>query len=306
MQPSPGRGLRHASVQLSSLRHELHALHRLLLFACLLFALQSACAEVAVPALQARVTDLTGTLTAEQTAALEQQLAQFEAREGSQIAVLMVPTTQPEAIEQYGIRVVEQWQLGRKGVDDGVLLLIAKEDRALRIEVGYGLEGALPDAVAKRIIAETIVPRFQAGDFHGGVVAGVLQIQSVIEGEPLPPPAAPGPAPAGRGLQDVLAMALVATVVVGGLLRAVFGRLIGATLVGGLIGLLIWLMLASLLGAAVTGLLAFLFTLFGGGGFGGRGGYYTGGRGGFGGGGFGGGFGGGGGSFGGGGASGRW
>jgi len=299
-------------VRLSALPRDLRTLHRLLLLACLLFAQQGAYAEVEVPTLQARVTDLTGTLTAAQTAALEQQLAQFEAREGSQIAVLMVPTTQPEAIEQYGIRVVEQWRLGRKGVDDGVLLLIAKEDRALRIEVGYGLEGALPDAVAKRIIAETIVPRFQAGDFHGGVLAGVLQIQRVIEGEPLPPPAAGRPAPEGRDLQDVLAMAMVATVVVGGLLRAVFGRLIGATLVGGLIGLLIWLMIASLLGAAVIGLLAFLFTLFGGGGFGGRGGYYTrgrggaGGAGGFGGGGFGGGFGGGGGGFGGGGASGRW
>ena len=281
----------------------------------LLFLLFALClplttrAEVPVPPLKARVTDLTGTLTQAQATALEQQLAEFEARKGSQIAVLIVPTTRPETIEQYGIRVAEQWQLGRKGVDDGALLLIAKDDRELRIEVGYGLEGALPDAIAKRIIAETIVPRFKEGDFHGGIVAGVVQIEQVIEGEPLPEPAAQRRPTDGRSMQDVLAMAFVGTVVVGGVLRAMFGRLLGASIVGGLIGLVFWLMLSSLLGAIVVAVLAFLFTLFGGGGFGGRGGgFYTGGgRGGFGGGGFGGGgFGGGGGGFGGGGASGRW
>ena len=285
----------------------------LMLFLLIALCLPSATrAEVPVPPLKTRVTDLTGTLTQAQATALEQQLAQFEARKGSQIAVLIVPTTKPETIEQYGIRVAEQWKLGRKGVDDGVLLLIAKDDRELRIEVGYGLEGALPDAIAKRIIAETIVPRFKDGDFHGGIVAGVLQIEQVIEGEPLPEPAAQRRPTDGRSMQDVLAMAFVGTVVVGGVLRRMFGRLLGASIVGGLIGLVFWLMLASLLGAVVVGALAFLFTLFGGGGlgggFGGRGGgFYTGGglgggRGGFGGGGFG----GGGGGFGGGGASGRW
>lgn len=283
----------------------------------LMFALLGpvpAAAEMPVPPLAARVTDLTDTLTPEQRTALEQNLAQFEARKGSQIAVLIVPSTRPEAIEQYGIRVVDQWKLGREGVDDGVLLLVAKEDRELRIEVGYGLEGVLPDAIAKRIIAETIVPRFQAGDFHGGILAGVLQIQKVVEGEPLPPPTRRS-APAGRGLQDILPMALIATLVLGGLLRRLFGRLLGATMVGGLIGLLFWVMLASVLGAVAAAVIAFLFTLAGGG-FGGPGGYYAGrsGRGGFGGGfggggfggGLGGGFGGGGGGFGGGGASGRW
>jgi uncharacterized protein len=282
----------------------------LLLAACLLLMTAASQAEVPVPPLDARVTDLTGTLTPEQIAALEQHLAQFEARKGSQIAVLMLPTTRPEAIEQYGIRVVERWKLGRGDVDDGVLLLIAKDDRELRIEVGYGLEGALPDAVANRIIDETIAPRFKAGDYHGGILAGVLQIEDVIEGEALPPPAADRAPAGGRNVQDVLALAFVGTVVMGGVLRSLFGRLVGASMVGGLIGLVIWLMLASLFGAMVFGLLAFLFTLFGGGGFGGRGGYYSG-RGGFGGGlrgglGGGGGFRGGGGGFGGGGASGRW
>jgi len=117
-------------------------------------------AEVPVPALTGRVVDLTGTLTADQKTALEAKLAAFEAEKGAQIAVLLVPTTQPEAIEQYSIRVVEAWKLGRKGVDDGVLLLIAKNDRKMRIEVGYGLEGVLPDAVAKRIISEVITPFF--------------------------------------------------------------------------------------------------------------------------------------------------
>lgn len=277
----------------------------LLLVVCLLLMTAASQAEVPVPPLDARVTDLTGTLTPEQTAALEQHLAQFEARKGSQIAVLILPTTRPEAIEQYSIRVVERWKLGRGDVDDGVLLLVAKDDRELRIEVGYGLEGVLPDAIANRIIDETIAPRFKAGDFHGGILAGVLQIEDVIEGEALPPPAADR-APAGRNVQDVLALAFVGTVVIGGVLRSLFGRLVGASMVGGLIGLVIWLMLASVFGAIVFGLLAFLFTLFGGGGFGGRGGYYSG-RGGFGGGlGGGGGFRGGGGGFGGGGASGRW
>ncbi|HEY9198235.1 MAG TPA: TPM domain-containing protein, partial [Gammaproteobacteria bacterium] len=248
----------------------------LLLLLCLLLPLALR-AEIPVPPLQARVTDLTGTLTQAQSVALEQHLAQFEARKGSQIAVLIVPTTQPETIEQYGLRVAEQWKLGRADADDGALLLIAKDDRALRIEVGYGLEGALSDAVAKRIIAETIVPRFQEGDFHGGVLAGVMQMENVIDGEPLPPPAAP-PAPTSRRLNDVLALAFVGTVVIGGVLRRVFGRLIGASIVGTLMGLVFWLMLASLLGAIAVSVLAFLFTLFGGGGLGGRGGFYSGGR----------------------------
>src|SRR5688572_28329893 len=124
--------------------------------AAALCAIALALAQVPVPALTARVTDLTTTLSAQQRAALEERLAAFEARKGSQIAVLIVPTTAPETIEQYAIRVAEQWKVGRKGIDDGAILLVALKDRALRIEVGYGLEGVLPDAVAKRIVEEVI------------------------------------------------------------------------------------------------------------------------------------------------------
>ena len=146
-------------------------------------------AQVAVPELSRRVTDLTATLSADQVAALENKLAAFEAQKGSQIAVLIVPTTQPEDIAQFGIRVAEQWKIGRGKSDDGAILIVARNDRAMRIEVGYGLEGVIPDAVARRVIAETIAPFFRAGDFYGGIDAGVTQLMQRIEGEPLPPPA---------------------------------------------------------------------------------------------------------------------
>ncbi len=147
----------------------------------------AACAALQpIPPLAARVTDLTGTLTAAERAQLEARLAEFEARKGAQIAVLIVPTTQPEEIEQYSIRVVDAWKLGREKPDDGALLLVAKEDRTLRIEVGRGLEGALTDLVSKRIIADTITPQFRQGDFAGGIDAGVEQMIRVVDGEPLP------------------------------------------------------------------------------------------------------------------------
>jgi hypothetical protein len=146
---------------------------RLILLALIPFLSSFASADVAIPALTARVTDETATLTAEQRASLEQTLQNFEAKNGSQISVLIVPTTQPESIEQYSMRVVEQWKLGRVRVDDGALLIVAKNDRALRIEVGYGLEGALNDAISSRIINEVIVPRFKQDDFYGGLTAGV-------------------------------------------------------------------------------------------------------------------------------------
>ncbi|MEO8628854.1 MAG: YgcG family protein [Betaproteobacteria bacterium] len=273
---------------------------------------QSAFAQspIAVPPLKARVTDLTGTLTAEQTQALEQKLQQFETAKGSQIAVLIVPSVRPETIEQYGIRVAEQWKLGRKGVDDGALLLVAKNDRDLRIEVGYGLEGALPDAIAKRIVDETIVPRFRTGDFYGGIDAGVDAIIKVVNGEPLPAPAqrAPGAARGqGRDFGSLFVIGIVLVTVVGGILRRILGRFPAAAIIGGGAGILGWLLISSLIGAVVAGIIAFVFTLFGAGsglgrpGSGGFGG--LGGGGGFG---SGGGFGGAGGGFGGGGASGRW
>ncbi len=152
---------------------------------CLLFAVAAQAQDVSVPPLKGHVTDFTNTLNMRQIAALEERLRAFEEKEGSQIAVLMIPTTQPEAIEQYSIRVVEQWKLGRKDVDDGALLLVAKQDRMLRIEVGYGLEGALTDATSKRIIAEIITPYFRNDNFYRGIRAGVGAMMRVIKGEPL-------------------------------------------------------------------------------------------------------------------------
>ena len=140
-------------------------------------------AQVAVPELRSPVTDLTSTLTPEQVTALDQKLRAFEQRKGSQLAVLIVPTTQPEAIEQFSIRVVEAWKLGRRGVDDGVLLLVAKDDRAVRIEVAYGLEGALPDVIADRIVEQVVVPRFRNGQFYEGINEAVDRIIGVLDGE---------------------------------------------------------------------------------------------------------------------------
>jgi uncharacterized membrane protein YgcG len=148
----------------------------------------SAHAQVPLPALDARVTDLTGTLTAGQQASLEEKLAALETRKGAQVAVLILPTTQPEDIAQFGIRLAEAWKIGRGASDDGAILIVAKDDRALRIEVGHGLEGALTDVTSSRIINETIVPLFKQGDFYGGVNAGLDQMIRVIEGESLPPP----------------------------------------------------------------------------------------------------------------------
>ncbi|NWG86550.1 MAG: YgcG family protein [Hydrogenophilaceae bacterium] len=265
-----------------------------------LFSL-TAVAEVAVPPLAARVTDLTGTLSAEQRAGIEQKLAALESAKGSQIAVLLVPTTQPETVEQYAIRVAEAWQLGRKGIDDGALLLVAKDDRTLRIEVGYGLEGVIPDAIAKRVIEEVIVPRFKQGDFAGGIAAGTEALIKLVEGEPLPEPVRQ--ASSGIALfENVLPVAMLFVFVVGGLLRAMLGRFVGASLAGGVAFFGAWLLLGSLLTGLVIAFVVFLITLAGGG----RPGYLGGGFGGRGGGGFGGGFSGGGGGFGGGGASGRW
>src|SRR5476649_388305 len=129
----------------------------------------SAGAQIAVPPLTGHVTDQTATLTAEQANSLEQTLQSFEAKKGSQLAVLIVSSTAPETIEQYALRVAEQWKLGRKKIDDGAILVVAKNDRALRIEVGYGLEGPLNDATSKRIISEIITPYFKQGDFYGGI-----------------------------------------------------------------------------------------------------------------------------------------
>lgn len=263
----------------------------------------NAYAELAVPPLLTRVTDQAHLLTADQQQQLEQTLSDFEAFKASQIAVLIVTSTQPETIEEYGIRVATAWKLGRKGVDDGVLLLVAKDDRKMRIEVGYGLEGAIPDAVAKRVIAEVITPYFKQGDYYGGIQAGVDRLMRLIEGEALPPPAARDVG--WSGINDLLPVAFAVVVFGSGLLGAFFGRLIGASLAGGITAIIFWVSLGSLLIGLLIGVGVFVFSLLLGGGRGG-GGFYggTGNTGGFGTG--GGGFSGGGGGFGGGGASGGW
>jgi uncharacterized protein len=193
---------------------------------------------VPVPPLKARVTDLTGTLSAEQKGELESRIAAYESRRGSQIAVLLLPTTKPEEIEQYSIRVAEAWKIGRKGVDDGLILIVAKDDRRLRIEVGYGLEGAIPDSVAKRVIDERITPRFRDGDFYGGVRDGVDQLIKLAEGEKLPPPQAPvRPARSADDAFHYVVPAIIFVIVVGGLLKAVLGRFPGSLAAGAGLGL---------------------------------------------------------------------
>lgn len=288
-----------------------HALTRLapvwallVLLACMGWAsAQSPAGLVPVPPLTGHIVDQTQTFKPDQRAMLEQQLREFESRKGSQLAVLLVPDTQPETIEQFALRVAEQWKIGRKNIDDGAILVIAKNERALRIEVGYGLEGALNDATAKRIVEERIVPRFKEGDFYGGAVAGVETMMRVIEGEPLPAPSVAAEA-SDRGVA-LLPVLFFAALMVGGIARALMGRLKGALLTGGVLGVAAWL-LAGVVGIGVLAAVAgFVLTLAGGrmgGGWHGRAGHY----GGYGGSSRGGGFRGGGGGFGGGGASGRW
>ncbi|MEK7345557.1 MAG: YgcG family protein [Pseudomonadota bacterium] len=247
-----------------------------------------------LPPLTGHVVDQTHTLTPEQQARIEQALAAFETRKGSQLAVLLVPTTQPETIEQYALRVAEQWQLGRKKVDDGAILVVAKNDRTLRIEVGYGLEGALNDATSKRIIEDTITPRFRQQDFAGGILAGVQRMVGVIDGEPLP---APTVGLAQEPL-DEIAWIIAVGALLGFVLRAVLGRFPGALMTAAIVGAVTWFMLGLLSLALVAGGITLLTTWIGIAGllrarYGGRGGP-------------GGGFRGGGGGFGGGGASGRW
>ncbi|MBV8145747.1 MAG: YgcG family protein [Gammaproteobacteria bacterium] len=305
------------------------AVRRALLAALLLWAM--CCAALAqgpaaglqpVPPLKARVTDLTGTLTAEQQTALEQKLAAFEERKGSQLAVLVVPSTHPEDIAQYSIRVVDQWKLGRgtvngKKVDDGALLLIAKNDHRIRIEVGYGLEGVLTDAMSNRIISETIAPAFREGNFYEGIDAGVTQMMRLIEGEALPPPEHAWQSPHHTSGGSILPQLLFAVLAGSVLLRAVFGRTLGSVFTGLGAGALVWIAGYALGFAVLAAIVGFVITLLMGlprgsgwsssprsGGFGGGWGGFGGGlgSGGFGGGGFS----GGGGGFGGGGSSGSW
>jgi uncharacterized protein len=219
----------------------------------------AAAADVAVPQLMGRVVDQTGTLSSGDIASLSQKLRDFENRKGSQVAVLIVPTTQPETIEQFSIRVAEAWKVGRKKIDDGAILVIAKNDRHLRIEVGYGLEGALTDVTSRRIIDEVITPKFRTGDFAGGIADGADRIIRVIDGEPLPAPARS--TSFSSDLSDfgpVVPFALFASLFVGGILRTMFGRLLGSVATGGVLAAIAWFLAGSVGLALVVGLIAFV------------------------------------------------
>jgi len=235
-------------------------LPRVLLAALLLFAVLPAGADVPVPQLRARVTDLTATLSQDQRAALEQKLAALEARKGGQVAVLLGPTTQPETVEQYAIRVFDQWKLGRKGTDDGILLLVAKNDRKLHIEVGYGLEGAIPDAIAKRVIDEDIVPLFKQGNFYGGISAGTDRVSKLIEGESMPPPRRTA-APGSGWSTETFFIGFIILAMASQLLHSLLGRFLGAGVAGVAAGI-IGYVLAGLAAAAIIGLIAFVISLF--------------------------------------------
>lgn len=280
----------------------------LLLLMSLLISINGALAEIAIPPLKSPVTDLTATLSNAEIFRLEQQLADFEAKKGSQIAILIIPTTQPETIEQYSIRVAEAWKLGRKGVDDGILLLVAKNDRTLRIETGYGLEGTLPDALARRIIDEIIAPEFRQGHFFGGLQAGIEQIIRSVEGEALPEPRRAGGQGTNLTAESIVPFLFIA-LVLGRTLQSMFGKMAGATITGSIAGVLTWLISSSITITLLIAIAVFVINLFEQTGriiHRGGPGYRNWPGGGFSGGSFGGGFRGGGGGFGGGGASGRW
>jgi uncharacterized protein len=230
-------------------------------FPALTASLAPALANVAVPPLVGRVVDQTGTLSSGDVATLNQTLRNFEARKGSQIAVLIVPTTDGEAIEQFSLRVAETWKIGRKKIDDGALIVVAKNDRHLRIEVGYGLEGALTDVTSKRIIDEVITPKFKSGDFAGGVSAGVNRIIRVIDGEKLP-----GVEPQHWQAPSLLShidpvFALFVLFGFGAIMRNVLGALLGATVTGGVVGVLAWFISGSVGAALLATVMVFMMAL---------------------------------------------
>ncbi len=275
-----------------------------------------------LPELRARVTDQTGTLDAASMASLEARLASFEAQRGTQIAVVLVATTQPEDIADYTQRLGDAWKIGRREVGDGVLFVIAKDDRRLRIAPAKSLEGAIPDVMARRIIDQAVTPAFRRGDYAGGVAAGVDQIIARVTGENLPLPEADAPSNTGSiDPIEILVFLVFMVPIISGVLRSLFGNKLGTMLTGIGAGGLAWMLTTVMWIAVGAGLLAMLAALFfqmfpstrssgrgrGGGGSWGGGGGWSGG-GGFGGGGMGGGgfSSGGGGSFGGGGASGSW
>jgi uncharacterized protein len=239
-----------------------------LLFAGLLLAAaahaQDASEPIAVPKLSARVIDQTGTLTPAEKQPIEAKLAAFEQAKGSQVVVLMVPTIGPEPIEDFALRVTDAWKLGRAGVDDGVLFVIAKQQRKIRIHTGRGVQGTLTDAASKRIIAERVSPAFRNGDFAGGISAGVDAILKAIEGEALPAPAA---TKTGRAIDTVssgpnfLWLAFFGVPILAMVLRPMLGRGVGAGLTGGITGGAAWLVFGSLIAGGVAAVVAFLVAL---------------------------------------------
>jgi uncharacterized protein len=223
----------------------------------------AALALVAVPPLTDRVVDQTGSLSAGDIASLSQTLKDLEGRKGSQIAVLMVPTTDGEAIEPFALRVAEAWKIGRRKIDDGALLVIAKDDRRLRIEVGYGLEGALTDATTKRIIDEDITPKFKAGDFGGGVKAGVDKMVRVVDGEKLPEPEPPHWQDSQSFNPEDLfnPFLIIPAIFFGGLLRSLLGRLLGSVAAGALTALIAWFLVGSVMASLIVGAIAAVIVL---------------------------------------------
>jgi len=279
-----------------------------------------------VPPLRGRVNDYAKLLTQERAVALEAQLEKFEQETGHQIAVLTIPSLEGDSLEDFSIRVAETWKIGKKGFDNGAILLVARDDRKLRIEVGYGLEGVMPDAIASRIIREVITPRFRSGDYAGGIEAGVNSILKVTRGEALPERARPAPertASEGASLHNILMITAMLALFIGLTRRRLFSGALGGA-ASGLVttlfasgGLGFVLLPALIVGALLGAVGAALSTGTAGNQWVGRprsrrgdwgGGVFPGGYGGggFGGGGGGGGFSGGGGGFGGGGASGSW
>lgn len=271
-----------------------------------------------VPPLSGRVIDQTGTLSAAQADALTAKLAAIEAQRGAQVVVPIVPTTQPEDIASYGFRVADAWKVGRRDVGDGLVIIVAKNDRRVNIEVARSLEGAIPDVLAGRIINEQIKPAFKANDYAGGLNAAIDRLDKSIAGEALPAPSAKQKVGQGFDIQDLAIFLFVGVPILGAVMTGIFGRKLGALLTGGAVGGIGFWLTASMLVAGGAGLIAlFLVGVMGmgsgrmgsiggpviwGGGRGGGGGFGGGGGGG-GGGGF---SSGGGGSFGGGGASGSW
>jgi uncharacterized protein len=232
----------------------------IIVVALLLSFVPHAAADVAVPQLTGRVVDRTGTLSSSDIAALSQKLSDFETRKGSQIAVLIVPTTDPETIEQFSIRVAEAWKIGRKKVDDGAILVVAKNDRHLRIEVGYGLEGALTDVTSRRIIDEVITPKFREGDFAGGISAGVDRMMRVVDGEPLPVPSRSANFANLNDIGPIVPVTVFASFIVGGFLRALLGRLVGSVATGSVIAVLGLLILGSGAVALIAGIIGFVLS----------------------------------------------